>query len=348
MFRQEETFVGGWQEKTLEAMQRRRFKNMTAQLPPFGAGKLDALNPEEFSRRIEQSWQGISRKPIRAQQLSSVWQTVLSSVEMQADYLSPDEHELVERALILGGSIRLENVQEIEAARALSLRLWAHVGLMDGRPYMELEAPVFQPAADAISRQAHAQVRIRLEDFDRRLNRMLYLMGGVDDRYPQQMLVKEMFVASADEESIQLARRYLWSSCDCVDYSGGVMLVHRALADPRCLLPDCGRRRSLVLPKDGGSAGRGDILEEEIPLQQRLERLIAGALREGNREQEVSGSIRMLCKQGAPLSALEEVLQSKLIVLASPHMRDALLEMYTRIPKWVECMEPQHNGLKIQ
>ena len=54
MFRQEEVFVGGWQEKTIEAMQRRRFEQMVTQLPPLGAGRLAELSPTAFERKLEQ------------------------------------------------------------------------------------------------------------------------------------------------------------------------------------------------------------------------------------------------------------------------------------------------------
>ena len=66
MFRQEEVFVGGWQEKTIEAMQRRRFEQMVTQLPPLGAGRLAELSPTAFERKLEQCWQDIERKPMRA------------------------------------------------------------------------------------------------------------------------------------------------------------------------------------------------------------------------------------------------------------------------------------------
>ena len=109
MFRQEEAFVGGWQDKTIEAMQRRRFEQMVAQLPPLGSSRLENLGAGAFERRLEQCWQDVPRKPMRAQQESEVWRTVLRSIEQQADCLSQEEHALVERALILGGCAPIED-----------------------------------------------------------------------------------------------------------------------------------------------------------------------------------------------------------------------------------------------
>ena len=340
MFRQEEVFIGGWQEKTIEAMHRRRFEQRVAQLAPLGAARLEALSPAALARKLEQSWQDVERKPMRAQQLSLVWKTVLSTIELQADCLSREEHELVERALILGGSAPIEDTLELDAARALSLRLWASVGLVSGKPVIELELPILQPAARAFARPEHEHMRQQLAGLEDVLFGTLYRVGAMDDRQPQQLILRELFGSCAhDELLIQLARRYLWASYDCVDYSGGVMLVHPALADPSCLIAAGRRKNSLLLPSAMTSPAPLDILPEVIPLQEGLERAIAGALRDGCRAGDVARNLRFLCKQGAPLSALEEVLQESLIVYISPAMRGALSNMYYMLPKWVESVE---------
>ncbi len=341
MFRQEEILFGGWQEKTIESMQRRRYDQWIRQLPPLGAGRLEALEPAALARKLEQCWQDIERKPMRAQQIAHVWQRVLDSIEMQADCLSHEEHELAERALILGGCARIEDTQELEAARALSLRLWASVGLVSGKPYIELETPVLQPVAKAFAREAHEKMRRRLERFSARLSGLLYRFGAMDDRQPQQMLLRDVFEGEKIEEThIQLARRYLWASFDCVDYSDGVMLVHPALADPHQIMAFRQRRSPALLQhQDEMRMQMIDILPEEIPLQRDLERAISGALRDGLLAQDVARMLRFLCKQGAPLHVLEELLQESLMVYVSPFMRGAIENMYYRLPKWTECME---------
>lgn len=337
MFRQEEIFIGGWQEKTIEAMSKRRFEQQIAQLPPLGTLRLAELSPRSLERKLEICWQDVERKPMRAQQLSEVWKTVLPAINIQADCLSKEEHELVERALILGGSVLIEDAQELEAARALSLRLWASVGLISGKPYLELETPVLEPAARAFARPEHEEVRSRLNGFHAWLTGMLYRLGAIDDRLPQQKLLSGVLAKHAEQEQLaQLARRYLWASHDCVDYSGGVMLLHSALADPSCLLVSGRRRMHTILPALADDSA--DILPEEIPLQRDLEHAIRGALRDAYRAEDVARDIRFLCKQGAPLSAMEDVLQSALIVHVSTGMRGALANMYYRLPKWIhEC-----------
>lgn len=339
MFRQEEVLFGGWQERTIESMQRRRYDQWVRRLPPLGSDRLDQLEPTALSRRLELCWQDIERKPMRAQQMAHVWQRVLSSIELQADCLSHEEHELVERALVLGGCARLEDAQEIEAAQALSFRMWASVGLASGRPYMELEKPVLQPAAKAFAREEHEQIRRKLGHFSAALSATLYRCGVIDDRQPQRMLLQDVFAGKEiDENHVQLARRFLWAEYDCVDYSDGVMLVHPALAEPRQLIA-LKMRRSSARWLTAEDMQTIDILPEEIPLQHHLERVIAGVLREGLLAQDVARSIRFLCKQGAPLHAMEELLQESLMVYVSPFMRGALENMFIRMPKWTECAE---------
>lgn len=338
MFRQEEVIVGGWQEKTIEAMQRRRFEQMVSQLPPLGAGRLEELSATAFERKLEQCWQDIERKPMRTQQLGEIWRSILSSVDMQADCLSHEEHALVEKMLILGGSAPIEDTQELEAAHALSLRLWASVGLISGKPYIELESPVLEPVAKAFARVEHDAIRQRLNTAGACLSGILYRMGAMDDRQPQQFLLRNVFAQHIHSELyMQLIRRYLWASYDCVDYCGSVMLVHSALAEPKRFLSSARRRKNAAALQQVGFPEQTDILPEEIPLQQDLERSIRGALRTGFKEETVARSLRLICKQGAPLSAMEEILQSALIVYRSASMRAALSNMYYCIPKWIEC-----------
>ena len=339
MFRQSDPFTGGWKDKTIEAMQRRRFDSVVRQLPGLGADRLENLSLGAFRRRLESCWQDVERKPIRKLQEEAARAAVLASIEHQADCLSHDEHELVERALILGGCAQIDDIPELEAATALSLRLWGSVGLVSGKPYLELDPMVCRPAAEAFARAEHEAIRRRFDAFHGFMASLLYRVGAVDDRQPQQMIMRDVFKGSIkDDAALQLARRYLWASYDCVDYADGVLLVHSALADPEHLIIDVRRKTGLSALRQDSQLAL-DILPEEIPLQRELERAIDGALRDGMAAHDVARNVRFLCKQGAPLSAMEEVLQASLIVYLSSAMRGALMDMYYTMPKWAECCE---------
>ena len=51
MFRQEEILMGGWSDKTPEAMQKRRFEHSVKQLGPLGANRLEAQTGTELAGR---------------------------------------------------------------------------------------------------------------------------------------------------------------------------------------------------------------------------------------------------------------------------------------------------------
>ena len=339
MFREYESF-GSWRDKTVDVMQRRRFVKASAQLPLLGADHLSCLSLNAMRRKIESSWQDIESKPLRKQQEIAVARAVLQSIREHADCLSHDEHDLVERALILGGSIQIEDMSELAAARALSMRLWGNVGLVSGKPYFEIEPLVREPAAKAIAREEHHEIRRRFDMFHGYMTNMLYRIGVMDDRRPQQLILHHVLRAEKrDERAQQLARRYLWSGYDCMDYSAGVLLIHQALAEPQML--DAGGRRKTGIKMNSLSDGFTalDILPEEIPLQRNLECSLAGALRSGFQKQDVARTLRFLCKQGAPLRAMEEVLQEAIIICITDSMRCALRDMYYSMTKWMECTE---------
>ena len=338
MFRQVDTFAGGWKDKTVESMHRRRFENRVRQLPPLGADRLENLGPSAFRRKIECCWQDIEKKPIRKQQELAVKSAVLSSLNQHANCLSHDEHDLVERALILGGSAQIMDILELEAAQALSLRLWAHVGLVSGKPFVELEPMVQQPVAKVFASEEHENIRGRFDEFHGYMTSILYQLGAVDDRKPQQMILSEVLDGMQDSVSKQLARRFLWSSYDCVDYANGVLLVHSALAEPELVRVGRCRNAELFAAQRRNTIAL-DILPEEIPLERDLEYAMTGALRENASAHDVARMMRYLCKQGAPLAALEEVLQSFLMVHMDAFMRTALREMYYTMPKWAESRE---------
>lgn len=338
MFRQADIFAGGWKDKTIEAMHKRRFESKVARLPNLGAERLENLSMDALRRRLEHCWIDVERKPIRQQQEAVARAAVLSIIERQADCLSHDEHELVERALVLGGYAQINDIPELEAAQALALRLWGNVGLVSGKPFLELDPAVLRPAATAFSRSAHEEIRQRFNAFHRHMNSLLYQVGAMDDRQPQKMILQYVFGGKNDEVACQLARRYLWASYDCMDYDDGVLLVHGALAEPERIRMDM-RRQTGLLISCGHMQAALDILPEEVPLQVGLERAIANALRDNESAHDVATRIRFLCKQGAPLLAMEDILQSALIVHLTPAMRNALRNMYYALPKWIENSE---------
>lgn len=344
MFRSEEWHSADWTERTLYAMRERRFSERVALLSELTPQTIFHMDMRELTTRIEGCWQDIPRKPMRAQQVTAAQEVILGTIERQADCLSQEEHALIERMLILGGSARITDLQELDAAEALSLRLWADVGMLEGVPTVRLFDDVTQPLARAFARPEHTKLRMRLFSFQATLCAALYLAGVIDDRTPQMLFTQQVLCSDeSDEEALQLARRFLWASFDCVDYEDGVLLVHSAVSEPHKLAR--GRRPQIekftAHELLGGMQG---ILPQEEPLEEALVSAIDGALRKGMDAQECAQSLRLLSKQGAPIEALREVLSSMLMVYCTPIMQTALEDMHYGVVRWDAMQEEESYG----
>lgn len=340
MFRQNAVHFSSWHEKTLESIQRIRFEQSVSQLPQLGENRIEALSYPALLKRLERCWQNVERKPIRIQQLNLVRESVLSSIREHADCLSCGEHELVERALILGGRASIEDAEELDAAKALSLRLWADIGLVSGQPVIELDREVAQHVERVFSAEAHNVIRSEFRVFHARMHALLYQMGVLDDRIPQKMILDEILKKDyRSEMRAQLARWHLWAGFDCIDYTDGVLLVHPALADPESMLANARRRTCFQASMSQKIMDTAWMFPEETVIQQRLEHTLADVLRDGKRVTDVVMSLRYLCKQGAPFHVIKEELQQSLIVCVNKSMIQALYDMFVSTPKWIECSE---------
>lgn len=136
--------------------------------------------------------------------------------------------------------------------------------------------------------------------------------------------------------SVSWRGRYLWASYDCMDYNGGVMLIHPALADPQSVIRG---KRNLggVLMMPSSAVCYTDILPEEIPLQKELECAIAGVrFATGRRAEECCDNAASACASRARRSAhWKKFCRLLCQVYVSDSMRAALSDLYIQTPKWV-------------
>jgi hypothetical protein len=334
LFRSNEERRMPWEERTLWTLREQRFERTAHALGTLRVQAMEEMDMRELTQRIEACWQDIPRKPLRTQQAAVARDAVLRAMPRQADCLSQEEHALCERLLLAEGSVCLRNAQELDAARALSLRLFVHAGVKDGRPMAVLD-PYFAGALErALSREAHARVRMRLFAFQATVCAALYLAGALDDRAPQRLFTSQVLgLEEPDEEALALARHYLWASFDCEDYEDGVLLVHPALADPQAIVKNGGAHLTGFTAREllGGMQG---ILPQEEPYDEALKRAIGDALRPGVDLDEGVRSLRLLCKQDAPMDALEEVLDSLLMVRRTERMQSALQALHAGAVRW--------------
>ena len=340
LFRTDEDCKAPWSERTLEQLRAQRYEREVMRLGALETRPLSALDMRALTARIEACWQDIPRKPLRAQQAAVAQQAVLRTIERQADCLSAQEHALCERLFMAGGRAALADAQELDAARALSLRLLARVGMADGMPTVVLEADFARALEAAFSREEHARMRMRLFTCQATVCAALYLAGVLDDRAPQQLFTAQVLgLSEPDQDALELARHYLWASFDCMDYEDGVLLIHPAVANPQALTHKHGVRLEQFTTREllGGMQG---ILPQEEPLEDALTRALSGALRPGVDVAESVRTLRLLCKQGAPVDALREVTDGLLMVRRTERMDAALLSMHAGAVRWNGAEEP--------
>lgn len=320
-------------------MRARRWEERTSHLSEAHDGALTGLTAQELRCRIECGWQAVPCKPVAAQQEAVALRVVLEALPRQVDCLAICEHSLLERLLVEGGHAKLEELEELEAALALRHRLWADVGLLDGRVIARLDSRLMQPLREAMERPAHTAARMRLFSVHATISGLLYIAGALDDRAPQRLFMEQVLQADEqDEEAQHLAQKYLWAAYDCVDYPQGVLLVHPALADPLGFV--AGWERPMGTPEIdavrllGGMQG---ILPDEEPLDDALAAALRHALRPSQDVDCVVQELRLLAKQGAPLEALHHVLAPKLCVLETPTIRQAVRALWQGVPRWEGC-----------
>ncbi len=324
-----------WADRTLDRAQKNRFERAVAAMRPVRRNAFEGKSAQELSRTIEQCWQDVPKKPLRMQQEQEARRAVLRSLERQADCLSAGEHALVERLLILDGCALIVDYEELCAAQALALRLWADVGIQEGKPVVRLDETLMAPLAVALARPEHAGVRMRLFSFEATVSAALYIAGALDDRTPERLFCTQVLLADErDEEARSLARQYLWASFDCMDYADGVLLLHPALYDPEPVL--CGMRPELcsftAAQILGGMQG---ILPEEEGAQRAMAQALTGALRSGEDAEACAQELRLLIKQGADEQALRAVLAGRVTVMPGSTMMRALHTMLRAVPRWV-------------
>ena len=333
VFRSEDEKTLPWSERMLTQLLERRFERGVRALAPLRVRTMAEMDMRSLTARIEACWQDVERKPLRMQQVQVACEAVLRTIERQADCLGAQEHALCERMLIAGGKTCLHDVQELDAARALSLRLLAHVGLESEQPVAMLE-PLFATALEnAFSRPEHARIRMRLFSFAATVSAALYLAGVIDDGAPQRLFAQQVLgMGETDEEALQLARQYLWAEFDCVDYEGGVLLLHPAVTEPFKIASGNTQLETFTARELLG--GMNGILPQEEQSEEALLRAVEGTLRPGVDAQESVRHLRLLSKQGAPIEALFEVMDTLLMVRRTPRLNAAIEALHTQAVRW--------------
>lgn len=252
------------------------------------------------------------------------------------DTLGGSEYDLVMHMLAEEGIAYPETVEELEAAYTLRMRLWCDLGMQEGHACVCLDPLLLLLLPPLQRREMHKTIRRRLAQFDRRVERLLYVSGHIDDATPRAWFVQDVLSQEMTPEGNRLARNHLEATFDTYEERGRVRLVHEALADPW----SAAGGNALDLSVDAAAyalskqTGWHGLLPEEMRADEHLQRVLDGALRPEWATYEASRDLRLLAKQGAPYDVLKEALGQMLAVMPTAHMDSALREMRQTLPRW--------------
>lgn len=329
-----------WADKTMSLLRQQQLeaceKRLNA-LPTFG------LYTYDDDLRVEELWR-CSFDAQEAPRMTHLHTThelralVLTRLPAEAALLSVEEHHLVERLLTLGGDAELLDWEEMSAAESLVRRLWCVITHEEHRFMLHLPPELLTPLTMVFSSRQHEEIRMRLMRHDAVIRALLYIGGLLHYEEPLHHLLEDV-LENASIADLTLALRYLRTAYDYThDRDGEMLLLHPGLAEPESLLTITAPREGLSIDLDeetirGAMEG---LMPEERPLFERLYGLLLGATRPEIIEEEAVEDLRMLAKQGVPLSVMLEVLGTMLVLQPTDEMRQAVAELHDLTPRWGE------------
>ncbi|GHV26600.1 hypothetical protein FACS18948_2600 [Clostridia bacterium] len=331
----------GLNEQTATAMRNARFalcEKLFASQPPPSSGLLDSWPIDTLETIFAQHWNDIPAAPSELTRRLSAKRVIRESLVDDCDCLSPAEHELVERLLVLGGSCPLSSAEEFDAALALRNRLWCDLGGVEGVSTVKLDASLEQPIHDAFSRFDHTLIRSRVFTFDAMIRAMLYAAGFLDDHLPRRKFAEEVLERDPSDPAVdRLARNFVEAAYDCVLYDNCRLLLHEALALPESFVEQLAMRGANIPPMTSERmlGCMNGLLPEERPAMETLRKALQFSLRPGIRLDDAVEDLKLLTKQGVCFEELQQVAKDMLCVVPTPAISFALRSLIAQTPRWL-------------
>ncbi len=327
-----------WADKTmsvLKAQELEACEKRLAGLPDFGLfGECDDARAETLwacSYDAQEHPHAVTLHTARGLQAQ-----VLTVLPAEAALLSPMEHSLLERLLILEGEAELMDLGEMSAAESLVRRLWCTVRLLDdNRVLVRLPDALRTPLQLVLDAKAHGALRDRLMMYSLSIEAALYTVGMLP--YPEPLAVlREQVLKGTYADDPGLALRFLRVSYDYMyDAEGQMLLLHPGLTDPARLMDRCAHVTEAPISLEGGL--KPDPLGR-LPLEQKLLEkmtlLLLGAVRPELTEIIAAQDLLMLAKQGVSLAEMTEVLSSLLTIRPTGAMLACLRQLHDFTPRW--------------
>ncbi len=262
---------------------------------------------------------------------------VLSSFAAELALLSPEEHDLLVRLVLFGGTLSLQDWEEVIPARGLVRRLWCRTREEDGVRRLYMPHQLCASALLLLAGDSHKKVRDAVETVWESIDDSLYLMGMMQASGPMlhlQALLKETY---AENRPDLITRMFLTGCSTMYDDAGRLMLIHPGLADPDGMLRRLPAASAACseMSFEALRAASDSLSDLENPLYEQMLFTIQDAARPELSPEDAVEDLIILAKQDVPLNDMEEVLSSQLVSMPAPEMLKALRDLSERIPRWV-------------
>ena len=329
-----------WADYTMTQLRRKRYQACEKELAGLPQHTLfdDAVTDAEAESFFRCSWYAAEEKRAALHSIESLRVRVLTELPASMALLTPEEHDLMVRAVLFRGHMPLVHPESLFPAVSIVRRLWGRVDCSS--PVRRLDIPS-QVCLSAMLSMASDGYRDRHEEFTRiyeTVDNTLYLAGMMSAESVMQDLASPFLQTTPPAELPAICRIALRAGFETICAGNGkLLLVHPGLANPQSLMRRSGNLQESA-PGDLNafelSSAYSSLTEIEDPLYDKLLGLIQDLCREGSSAEDTVEDLIILIKQGADFASLREVLQSSLVCLPTPEMNSALREMMERIPRW--------------
>ena len=327
----------GWDERTMSALNSERLEaceKKLAGLPSVCIFDSDCSDDAAEKLYAFSYYFAEDQKP-ELHTAISLRSRVLQNFPSEIHLLSQEEHDLLIKMILVGGSFLLASQEDLIPAESLIRRMFCKLDMTSSPFRLSMPHQLCTAGLLLIAADSHKEYRSVCENILDTVDNSLYLYGIV------QMDTVLKHISKAFEKTVlsgrnNLFRRIIYASYrSTFDRNGKMLLIHPGLFDPGRAIIQREKMISLTMADpDELSAAYRDLEDLEEPLYSRMLNAIQDSVRPDTSPEDTVEDLIILSKQDVPISGLREVLSARLYCHMTDEMISALRDLHDRIPRW--------------
>jgi len=338
MLRQENMHPLHWADKTMSVLRANQLEACEKKLASFPSCSLfdPSCTDVEAEALYRESFYAREDREIRLHTVEELRKRVLGNLPAELLLLSQEEHMLLTRLLLFGGSLALGDWNDLAPADSLMRRLWCRVNHKHAIPVLHMPKTLSLMLMVLLASDDHNKVRDLIDPVFQRIDNTLYLAGVIRAESPQRHLAS-LLKGTPAENHPELIQRMLMADFDYIyDQQSRLLLIHPGLAEPdRLNLQSLSQQHYLSMDDEALSALSDSLDELETPIYDHMLGQIYDCTRPELMPEDAVEDLIILAKQDVPFDAMREVLSSMLICLPTENMLIVLRELHDQIPRWL-------------